>query len=216
VQQATEDQVWLALAVPSPWPVALSTDDTWRPLADLALPAVRDDVCDRIAGRLGGCLPRVAWSTLVLGLAARLWGATLPSVTREGVLIDVDQLAFTDDDGALRLGLRRPTGSQGATAEDVHRQVTGALSPIIASIPLSPRLLWGNAASALDAAPRVLELPQARPLVAAILAKPPYEGEMEAGRRRTCCLFYLVPGGGLCSDCVLDAVPTASGPSRPA
>ncbi|MFV2120727.1 (2Fe-2S)-binding protein, partial [Streptomyces sp. Act-28] len=33
-------------------------------------------------------------------------------------------------------------------------------------------------------------------------------------RRRTCCLYYRCPGGGLCGDCVFDAPPrsTAAGP----
>ena len=79
---------------------------------------------------------------------------------------------------------------------------------MISQFPLSRRLLWGNVASALHAAPRVLELPAAASWAQEMLALPPLRGEMAVGRRATCCLFYEVPGGGLCGDCVLSRVPT--------
>jgi hypothetical protein len=53
-------------------------------------------------------------------------------------------------------------------------------------------------------------------LAVGILGRPPLAGlgevVAEPGHptgvgfaRRTCCLFYRVPGGGTCGDCVLDA-----------
>jgi ferric iron reductase protein FhuF len=55
-----------------------------------------------------------------------------------------------------------------------------------------------------------------------MVGRPPYAGELELlgngrARRRTCCLFYEVPGAGLCGDCVFDHPPgpsTGTGASR--
>lgn len=82
---------------------------------------------------------------------------------------------------------------------------------------VSPKVLRGNAASGLVGALRVLidRVPSgaAVELAAALLA----DGGALAGTgtflheeglgvafvRRSCCLYYRVPGGGLCGDCVL-------------
>ncbi len=82
---------------------------------------------------------------------------------------------------------------------------------------VSPKVLRGNAASGLVGALRVLidRVPGgvAVELAGALLA----EGGALAGTgtfiheeglgvafvRRSCCLYYQVPGGGLCGDCVL-------------
>lgn len=192
----------------SPWPVAQRLDDSWRPLADLAQPRVRQGVADRISATVGGCEPRVAESTLVLGLAARLWSVTIGSVVLSGVLPDLAGFAFTDDRGSVLLGVHEPRGWRTTDPQDVHEVVvTRTLAPIIATMPLSARLLWGNVASALAGSARVLALP-ADGLVRQLLDLPPVRGELDGtGRRATCCLFYRVPGAGLCGDCVLDAVP---------
>ena len=202
MQEATEEQVWLALAAPSTWPVALTVDDSWVGLAEL------DGVADRICARLGGAPYRVGESTYVLGLAARLWGATLGPVVREGVLPDPAGLVVRDLDGAVQLGLRQARGWTGVTPAFVHERVVAVLEPVIAPSRLNHRLLWGNVASALAAAPRVLELPQARTWVDEMLGLPPLHGEMAGERRTTCCLFYEA-GGGLCGDCVLRRLPGA-------
>lgn len=198
---ATEDEVFLAVAAPSTWPVALTVDERFRPLHELS------GAAQRICRRLGGVPTRVGESTYVLGLAARLWGATLGPVVRDGVLPDPHQLRVRDEDGALQLGLARLRGWRDVTPDDLLGTVIEVLSPVVASSKLSDRLLWGNVASALHAAPRVLELPGARTWADEMLGIPPLRGEMAAGRRGTCCLFYEVPGGGLCGDCVLTRVP---------
>lgn len=81
------------------------------------------------------------------------------------------------------------------------------------AIPMSPHVLWGNVISAANGASTVLT--QARPrlkavsqaLVATLLAETPLAGTASIvdGRfqRRNCCLFYQVPGAGVCGDCVL-------------
>lgn len=84
---------------------------------------------------------------------------------------------------------------------------------------VSPKVLRGNAASGLVGALRVLidRVPggAAVELAGALLA----DGGALAGTgtfiheeglgvafvRRSCCLYYQVPGGGLCGDCVLRA-----------
>jgi iron complex transport system ATP-binding protein len=177
-------------------------DDRFRPLHEL------EGAAERICVRLGGVASRVGQSTYVLGLAARLWGATLGCVVRDGVLPDPAALVVRDDDGALQLGISRYEGWRDVTPEELLDRVVAVLAPVVDRIALSPRLLWGNVASALYAAPRVLELPQAGAWAAQMLAMPPLLGEMVGGRRTTCCLFYEVPGGGLCGDCVLSRVPT--------
>lgn len=204
-------QVRAAVATTAgPWPVALEVDGTWRPLRDLRLPTVRGEVCGRISSTVGGCEPRVAESTLVLGLAARLWSLAVGCVARAGVLPDLDQVAYTDDRGSVRLGLLQPQGWLTTDPQDVYEVVVSrTLLPILTTMPLSARLLWGNVASALAGTARVLDLSSAG-LVADLLDLPLLRGELDRdGRRGTCCLFYRVPGAGLCGDCVLDAVPAS-------
>lgn len=114
-----------------------------------------------------------------------------------------------------------------ATADALHRAVhTAHLDPLAHSLrattPIAPALLRGNAASALAGAgrqlldwarrarePRAAERTVA--LTAALLHHPGTRSEWteDTGvfRRRSCCLYYRVPGGGLCGDCVLDKPP---------
>ena len=204
MRAATEDEVWLAVAAPSTWPVALTVDERYVPFDRL------QGVAERISARLGGAHLRVGQSTYVLGLAARLWAATLGCVVRDGVLPDPAAFVARDEDGAVQLGISRYDGWRDVTPYDLLDRVVAVLAPVVESLPLSPRLLWGNVASALHAAPRVLELPAARGWADEMLALPPLAGEMVAGRRTTCCLYYEVPGGGLCGDCVLSRVPERS------
>ncbi|MYT23087.1 Fe-S oxidoreductase, partial [Streptomyces sp. SID7760] len=82
---------------------------------------------------------------------------------------------------------------------------------------VSPKVLRGNAASGLVGALRVLldRVPggPAVSLAAELLAEGGplgdagafvhEEGLGVAFVRRSCCLYYRVPGGGLCGDCVL-------------
>lgn len=208
---APATEVLLALAAlqqRSPWPVALEPDGTWRPLTDLEDPQARGALGAKISATVGGCEARVAESTLVLGLAARLWSVTLGSVALAGVLPDLAQFAFTDDRGSLQLGLVRAGGWRTTDPQDVYEVVVSrTLAPIIATMPLAARLLWGNVASALTGAARVLDLPEDG-MVERLLEMPLLRGELDRdGRRATCCLFYRVPGAGLCGDCVLDVVP---------
>ena len=82
-------------------------------------------------------------------------------------------------------------------------------------------MLWGNAASAVAGGKRVLaerapaagraggarwprRLLDAGPLAGTGGLLPPQPPDRDwSFRRRSCCLYYRVPGGGLCGDCVL-------------
>jgi hypothetical protein len=90
-----------------------------------------------------------------------------------------------------------------------------------AAVSVSRRTLRGNAASAVVAAGAMVA--RARPtagaraeeLVAGLLAAGPLVGAGTltgrwAFRRKSCCLYYRVPGGGLCGDCVLTERPARS------
>lgn len=106
------------------------------------------------------------------------------------------------------------------------------LEPLYAAVrervPVSERVLRGNVVSALAGAARVLEPVRrsARPALTGLLAElvghPALRGPLPDGatgsllrldpadpdtewsfRRRSCCLYARVPGGGLCGDCVL-------------
>jgi hypothetical protein len=89
-----------------------------------------------------------------------------------------------------------------------------------AAFRLSPQVLWGNVASALAGAAGMLaeafpaRAQAAGRLTAETLGLGPLRGTGELVQpdpalarrffvRRSCCLFYRVPGGGTCGDCVL-------------
>lgn len=102
--------------------------------------------------------------------------------------------------------------------------LAGLLTPVVAAVrarvPVSERVLWGNVASSVASARQLVAA--ARPDAAGaatavarhLLTTPPLAGTAalrppeppDVGwtfRRRSCCLYHRVPGGGLCGDCVL-------------
>jgi hypothetical protein len=112
-------------------------------------------------------------------------------------------------------------GSGAPAFEDV---VVGLLRPLVdevrARVPVAARVLWGNAASAvasaraLVAAARPLTAERATDVAERLLCTPPLAATAALRapeppdvrwtfRRRSCCLYYRVPGGGVCGDCVL-------------
>jgi hypothetical protein len=200
------------------WAPDLSPDDRYVPLADLDLRNVATGVCRR----LGGAPMRVGWSAALMGIASRLWSVSVVPFITDDVLVDPACLLARHDDGAVVLGIGELRVRTGAGLEDLDRAVRSVLEPMIARVPLAHRLLWGNVAASLHAVPRVHALPSGRDVVAALLPGPKLDGELvmtEDGRvrRQTCCLFYLIPGAGLCGDCVLDVAPArrqTAGPSR--
>ncbi|ALX05862.1 (2Fe-2S)-binding protein [Aeromicrobium erythreum] len=200
--------------------------DGWRPLADLVdgtylhtrVVATHLALASRVSAASSAGVPghgrqavepRVAASVASLGLFARLLSPTVGAL-----LLDVDAPA----DVHWR---EQPTGTlplaAGAwSAPDLEAVLSDVVAPLAARLrtehSVSEQVLAGNAASAVFGALRMATL--ARPDVAdraldvgaRALAHPYLVGTGEPDlpfRRRSCCLFYRIPGGGTCGDCVL-------------
>jgi len=168
---------------------------------------------------------RVAASVAHQGLAARLWSIALGSAALYGQVPDLDpRLLHWDPDGSAPddLWLAEVRALPAEAIDDVVR--AGHLVPLTAALRsqygVSARLLWGNAGSALAATLRQIDrwahtsgrpdaANRARALAAGLLAHPDLAGTLDpaTGRRRSCCLYYRVPGGGLCGDCCFDRPP---------
>jgi len=154
-----------------------------------------------------GVLPDLAPASV---LHARPWaGGALPLWADPVQLTGTDLAATTPDDAAAAL------------ADALARE---HVAPLVAGIrareSVSEQVLWGNATSALAGAVRVLggERPDrhdaALAIVRGVLEHEPFAGfgrfVADPGHpsgigfaRTTCCLYYRVPGGGKCADCVL-------------
>ncbi|WP_236246190.1 (2Fe-2S)-binding protein [Streptomyces sp. CC210A] len=214
----------------------MSAAETYVPLARVYAGdhAPLEARVSRVAERLRAPEYRVAASVAQLGLAARLWSVTLGSAALYGVVPDLrpdllhwDPARTTPDDLWWSGDRIRP-----ATPEHLRDIVQhGHLAPLAAALraggAVSPRLLWGNAGSALGGAVRELTrwahrhgrpeaARRAAALAAALLDDPDLAGTLQgpALRRRSCCLYYRCPGGGLCGDCVFDRPPGPSAASR--
>ena len=168
--------------------------------------------------------PRVAASIVHLGLVARLLSPILGAALVAGVAPVCPPSRVR-----LRLGGTNPfplalTGAGAvaaigpdAVAEALEVHWLGpAVAPLTAAVGerfgLSRHVLTGNTASAAAGALRAAGT--ARPELAgraeAVLEAGPLAGSgrrRENGSfvRRSCCLFYRLPGAGTCGDCVLTA-----------
>ncbi|MFF9349181.1 (2Fe-2S)-binding protein [Streptomyces sp. NPDC014734] len=179
---------------------------------------------DAVAARHRTHERRVAASIAQLGLAARLWSIALGPAVLTGRVPDLrpgavhwDPRLSTPDDLWLDT-----TDTLPATADRIRDIVQyGHLVPLAEAVhrdgPLADRLMWGNAGSALAGAlsqlvdwSRTHRRPdaaaRARALTAELFDHPdlrdtgaPHD---TAFRRRSCCLYYRCPAGGLCGDCV--------------
>jgi len=186
---------------------------------------------------------RVAASIMFQGLATRLLSAPLAAAMVHGVLplLPPEQLSCrVTDDGPWPLWCADPNGvavpepaAAAARLADVLFEVH--LAPLVAAVraqvPISAQLLWGNVASSVAAGKRLVgeQRPavahRAAQIAAHLLATGPLagSGELRAPegadrgwtfRRRSCCLFYRTPSGGLCGDCVLTRPPVDDPPRR--
>ncbi|MFQ6147013.1 (2Fe-2S)-binding protein [Streptomyces seoulensis] len=184
----------------------------------------------RVAAGVGAAEPRVAASVAHQALAARLWSVALGCAVRYGRVPDLDpRLLRWDPAGGAPEDLwltevREPAGPVPLADAVLH----GHLEPLAAALRARHRLAAGllrdNAASALAGAARQLArwarengepdaADRARALAARLLAHPLLAGA-GAGvldfRRRSCCLYYRVPGGGVCGDCCFARAPRSS------
>lgn len=225
----------------------------WAPVVDLADPATgafdRRMRAVRSALAAGRSAPadavdeRVAVSVAQLGVCARLVAPALALTVLTGhpVSLDPGRLYWRDVlGGPFPLAVVGPlpdTSSAVAGAEPARPEpgaagfAAGTLRAVIAPIvdavgagyPVSEKVLWGNVASAVAGAAKMIGL--AEPALAAPAWRIVDElcggaagpllgtgGRVAAARfrRRSCCLIYrLAPGGAraVCEDCVLTAGP---------
>lgn len=199
-----------------------------RPMSDLV--SDPQPLRDRIAhvARVLGCEERVAASLAFQGLAAQLVSAPYAAaVLHEAVpaLTPVSVRWRRADDGGWALRSAATSLADGGALAPLF---DGLLAPLVAAVraqvPVAARLLWGNAASTVAAAKRLLVLQRpaaadrAAEVAEAVLASGSFAGAGDllpprdpdrnwSFRRRSCCLYYRVPGGGLCDDCVLASRP---------
>jgi hypothetical protein len=192
----------------------------WRPAQALYNGGL-DDLIGATASQLGVTELRVAASTVQFGYAARLWSPVLHCALMRGIVPDLAGLRVATAP-SLRLNLPRAGGWPVAGPDEVatlaYRVVVRQhLEPLAARLPvkIAAGLLDGNSAAAMTAALRVIVQAApgldraARGVAEALLATGVLRGTGELTgpglefRRRSCCLFYRVPGGGLCGDCPL-------------
>ncbi|MFE9423766.1 (2Fe-2S)-binding protein [Kitasatospora sp. NPDC006697] len=214
---------------------AAGGDAPWRSMGELLDdPAVLRDRVDGVRNHLataGGQPPeavelRVAASVAHLGLVARLISPAFAIAVLDGAVLrySLRELHWQPTlGGAFPLALPdRDAEPADSPAEALAAQLLDGpvreLAAVMGRFSVSPKILRGNAASAVNGAVAAIawSAPElaapARALATALLTRPPLLGaashapDGSAFRRRSCCLIYrAAPGrsGALCGDCVL-------------
>jgi hypothetical protein len=166
---------------------------------------------------------RVAASTALFGLSARIASPLLActAVHRMVPTLPLDTLYLRP--GSLELARGRVEVTELGPDDDVaealrHALIVSICAALVDAFAAAGRvaahLLWGNVASSLVSAARLLERrsgTRALPIVRRALAGGPTAGSLRwsspSGRptatRTSCCLYYLAAPGQLCGDCVL-------------
>lgn len=174
---------------------------------------------------VGDIPPRVAASSFHLGVAARLLSPAVAAAVIAGAVpeLSADSLVWQDTGHHFpRFGLTGAEWVQARTAVEAAQAIACSVVPDVldplhqalrATTGLSPTVMSGNVVSAANGAVTVLAMSRphdegrGRALIRALLDTEALAGTagFERGRfiRRSCCLFYLAPAGGLCGDCVL-------------
>lgn len=212
----------------------------WQPLGALTgtpaspgvLAARIGEVRERLAAAAGCAADdvefRVAASVAQLGLCARLLSPALGAAAAGWALpVDAARARWVPAlGGPFRLSLPEPASADSSPPDGIAACLSLLAGPVaqitraVEAMAVSPRVLWGNVASAVSGAAAMIA--KARPDLAAqaagaataMLRYPAltgtHEGRPGAGfRRRNCCLIYrLSPPGaaGYCGDCVLSLV----------
>lgn len=173
---------------------------------------------------------RAVASTIFLGLASRLLSPLVGSAALGGVLPlpDAGRMWWRPvDSGPMPIAWRDlrvqsdPAQFAPALARTAVQDLVGPVLDVFRQqFTLSPQVLRGDVASALggaaamiaDTAPQAAE--RAATIVGTALTLPPLAGSATLVRpdpdrarwflvRNNCCLYYRIPGGGTCGDCVL-------------
>jgi len=207
----------------------------WRPLGELfdsdvmraRVAEIQRTLAERTGNRPDEIDRRASASTHFLAVASRLLSPALAGLATLGVGLDPDPehvwwqpveggpipFAWT---AAAAVAADSPGHAADLLARGVLTRIVRPFAAACAStFRLSEQVLHGNTASALNGAAIMLRR-GGRPLViepTAIVAKLIDGGALSGAAdytatgfvRRNCCLFYRVPGGGLCGDCVLVA-----------
>jgi ferric iron reductase protein FhuF len=224
--------------------VATGSDEVpaagWRPMLDLRTdPAPLRDRIAHVRGVLGGpdgqdVDRRVAASIAFQGIAALVVSAPFAAAVLHGVLPQLTARALhwrATESGPWPLWCPEPdavpvpdvtSAAAALAAALLDEHLDPLVTAVRAQVPVAERVLWGNAASAVASAKRlvVAQRPEAAEHAAAVAQRllaagrfagtgdllPPVDPDrLWSFRRRSCCLYYRVPGGGLCGDCVLQA-----------
>jgi Ferric iron reductase FhuF-like transporter/FhuF 2Fe-2S C-terminal domain len=215
----------------------------WRPVSELTgrhgpLRARMDAVRSTLAARgrldVAAIDPRIAASALHLGLVARLAAPALGAAVLGQPIDPRPAEVWWQDVPSGPVPLSVPAPSEDQVPNPVHPNewdqllMAEAIAPITLATArlagVSPRVLWGNVASGVNAA--AAQLARQRPDLAGaawkeaarLFASPWLHGERNppgpSFRRSSCCLFYrLAPNdpstgrsvnlSATCGDCVL-------------
>jgi hypothetical protein len=208
-------------------------DAAWRPWTDLADPdvlasrvsAARDALAAMCGLPAAAISERAVASVTFLGYASRVLSPLVGAVALTGTLPAVESLWWRPvPAGPLPIAYAGK-GSLPPDASTLLRTAVGdLLTPVLdtcrARFHLSPHVLWGNVASALGGAAGMIADAdpaaglRAASLVAEMLSPAPLAGTATMVRpdpahdrrflvRNNCCLYYRIPGGGTCGDCIL-------------
>jgi hypothetical protein len=191
--------------------------DGWVPIGRCYDDGCADLIAVTAAGYRSTDL-RIAASMIQFSHASRLWSPVLACAAGHGVVPDLGGLQRFHSGTQLRLPT--PNGRFVGDAETLpdllYRIVVEEQLDRLAAglrVKIAGGLLYGNAAAALVGAAHALVA--ARPdlgesvaaLVRALLGTGGLAGTgVVTGlrfRRRSCCLYYRVPGGSYCDDCAL-------------
>lgn len=210
-----------------------------RPFSAVLAPRELVDRVEHTRAALGAELPlgrRIAASILLQAMAAKLVSGPLAALALRGAVLDVRPETLwwsaTPAGDAVALDPLRITHAPRTDARLLHPVVDQLLAPLVDAVGtrfgVSATVLWGNVASSVAGAKRVLDIgrPDAANSVAMVAGDllrhprladtgeqfppvPPDQGW--TFRRRSCCLYYRVPGGSVCADCVLANRPPHGG-----
>ncbi|MEO9138994.1 MAG: (2Fe-2S)-binding protein [Jatrophihabitans sp.] len=197
--------------------------DDWPSLATLAtdpdrlrgqVTEARAALAGQFACRVEQIEARAAASVWFLGFAARIVSPPLAVTVMVG---RVPRLA-ADRVWAPPSGPWAMEASGTSNRQELHDVLLGGLiEPLVRTVNItvnvSAKVLWGNVASALAGAADVVGstrpdlISAARAAVDSLLRGALLDGagqyREDGFRRATCCLYYRLPGGGICGDCVL-------------